>query len=104
MFAKLYGPDSKHPSMLGTYLAACLFYKILGSKSPVGATYRPNQVSQTHGHYLQQIAESVAYGGGLKPMPSSVTDAQEMCPISVVVPRGYPCPNDLKPTAPRGLV
>jgi PKD repeat protein len=35
----LYSGDGSHPSMAGTYLAACTFYASLFRKSPVGATY-----------------------------------------------------------------
>ena len=35
----LYSGDGSHPSMEGTYLAACTFYASLFRKSPVGATY-----------------------------------------------------------------
>jgi hypothetical protein len=35
----LYSGDGSHPSMEGTYLAACTFYASLYRKSPVGASY-----------------------------------------------------------------
>lgn len=35
----LYSGDGSHPSVEGTYLAACTFYASLFRKSPVGATY-----------------------------------------------------------------
>jgi hypothetical protein len=35
----LYSGDGSHPSLEGTYLAACGFYASLFRKSPVGATY-----------------------------------------------------------------
>ena len=51
----LYTPDNSHPSMHGTYLAACVFYATLLQKSPVGATYPPN-ISATDAAFLQNIA------------------------------------------------
>ena len=35
----LYAGDGSHPSLEGTYLAACTFYASVFRKSPVGATY-----------------------------------------------------------------
>jgi PKD repeat protein len=35
----LYVSDGSHPSMEGTYLAACTFYASLFRKSPIGSTY-----------------------------------------------------------------
>ncbi len=36
---QLYSGDGSHPSVAGTYLAACTFYASLFRKSPVGASY-----------------------------------------------------------------
>ena len=36
---ELYAGDGKHPSLLGTYLAASVFFATLYGKSPVGASY-----------------------------------------------------------------
>ena len=36
---ELYAGDGKHPSLLGTYLAANVFFATLYGKSPVGASY-----------------------------------------------------------------
>jgi hypothetical protein len=36
----LYDPDQSHPSPLGTYLAACVFYGVLTGDSPVGLPHR----------------------------------------------------------------
>lgn len=38
---ELYDPDESHPSMAGSYLAACTFYNMLFRKSPLGITYNP---------------------------------------------------------------
>ncbi len=35
----LYSPDGSHPSLGGTYLAACTFYASVFRKTPVGASY-----------------------------------------------------------------
>jgi hypothetical protein len=36
---ELYQPDKRHPSLAGTYLAACTVLAALTRKSPVGSTY-----------------------------------------------------------------
>lgn len=36
----LYDPDGSHPSILGTYLTACVFYGMLTGQSPVGISNR----------------------------------------------------------------
>lgn len=65
----LYDPDGSHPSALGTYLTACVFYGVLTGKSPVGLPNRLltqdkdgeklylNISSPEDALFLQQIAE-----------------------------------------------
>jgi len=36
---ELYQPDKRHPSLAGTYLAACTTYAAITGKSPVGNSY-----------------------------------------------------------------
>lgn len=47
--------DSKHPSMQGTYLAACVFFSSLTGKSPVGLSYTAGLDSE-EAQVLQRIA------------------------------------------------
>jgi hypothetical protein len=35
----LYAPDKRHPSLAGTYLAACTVFAVLTGRSPVGNAY-----------------------------------------------------------------
>ena len=37
---ELYDPDGSHPSAVGTYLTACVFYAVITDKSPVGLPNR----------------------------------------------------------------
>ncbi len=65
----LYDPDGSHPSALGTYLTACVFYGVLTGKSPVGLPNRLlsqdkdgeklylNITSPEDALFLQQVAE-----------------------------------------------
>jgi len=52
----LYASDNYHPSMLGTYLAACTFYGAIWNESPVGNNYVPAGISRTCATFLQNIA------------------------------------------------
>ena len=36
----IFTSDNKHPSAVGSYLAACVFYKLLTGKSPLGLSRR----------------------------------------------------------------
>lgn len=47
--------DNKHPSMHGTYLAACVFFAALFAESPIGVSYSAG-LPKNDAHYLQQIA------------------------------------------------
>jgi len=52
---ELYQPDKRHPTLPGTYLAACTVYATLMRKSPVGAKYTAGLPPQTAA-MLQQVA------------------------------------------------
>ncbi|MGV3609668.1 MAG: PKD domain-containing protein [Fluviicola sp.] len=54
----LYNADESHPSMEGTYLAACTFYAALFQQSPVGSTYYGGLPAATAG-ILQNAAATV---------------------------------------------
>jgi hypothetical protein len=43
----LHAPDKRHPSLAGTYLAACTTYAALRRKSPVGNTYTAGLDAET---------------------------------------------------------
>lgn len=52
---KLYVADKRHPTLAGTYLAACTTYASLFKKSPVGLTYNAGLSPETARH-LQTVA------------------------------------------------
>jgi hypothetical protein len=52
---ELYAHDGSHPSIYGSYLAACTFYGTIFLKSPAGAYYPPEIPADTAA-ILQQIA------------------------------------------------
>jgi len=52
---ELYHEDEMHPSLLGTYLTACVFYATLYGKSPVGAHYTAG-LSAADAKFAQTVA------------------------------------------------
>lgn len=53
---ELYAADESHPSIYGSYLAACVFYVTIYQKSPIGSTYIPAAISLTDALNLQTVA------------------------------------------------
>ena len=52
---ELYQPDKRHPSLFGTYLAACTIYASIYRKSPVGNTFNGGIDNKT-ANFLQTVA------------------------------------------------
>ena len=52
----LYNADGSHPSIYGSYLAACTFYATIFKKSPIGSTFIPSQIDPSTGNLIQQVA------------------------------------------------
>jgi hypothetical protein len=55
---ELYSPDESHPSVAGTYVAACTFYAAIWRKSPVGSSFI-STLSASDAHAIQLLAERV---------------------------------------------
>lgn len=55
----LYSSDGSHPSIHGTYLAACTFYSSIFHKTTVGASYIPAGISESEAGILQNTAWNV---------------------------------------------
>jgi hypothetical protein len=58
---ELYSADESHPSLAGSYLAACTFYATLFQKSPIGASYIPAGLNAATAIHLQQYAHQVVF-------------------------------------------
>jgi PKD repeat protein len=56
----LYSPDNSHPSVAGTYLAACTFYATIFETSPVGISYTAG-LNSAQAAFLQQIAYQTVF-------------------------------------------
>jgi PKD repeat protein len=57
---QLYTPDESHPSIQGSYVAACAFYAIMFGKSPVGAPY-VSSLSKADADSIQLAAEQIVF-------------------------------------------
>ncbi len=55
---ELFSGDGSHPSMRGSYLAACVFFAALTGKSPIGASYTAD-LPPAEAAFLQQVAAQV---------------------------------------------
>lgn len=55
----LYASDGSHPSIYGSYLAACVFYQIIFEDSVIGNSYTPGGISSVEKNYLQNVAQYV---------------------------------------------
>ena len=56
----LYSSDNSHPSIFGSYLAACTFYASIFKRSAVGSSYWSNTIDSVTAYSLQQIGSSEA--------------------------------------------
>jgi len=54
----LYSSDNSHPSIYGSYLAACTFYASIFKKSAVGSSFWPAAIDSNTAYNLQQIGSS----------------------------------------------
>jgi PKD repeat protein len=56
---ELYDQDQSHPSINGSYLAACTFYEVLFQKSVLNNGYIPGITTPSLAPFLQQVAHTV---------------------------------------------
>lgn len=60
-FEELYVADGSHPSLLGSYLAACIFNNVIFSSTSSGNAYVPSGINSEQAEYLQNVADHVVY-------------------------------------------
>jgi len=58
---ELYNNDGSHPSLAGTYLAACVFYTAIFHKSVAGA-WKPSSLSAVTAQQLRSVADQTVVG------------------------------------------
>ena len=54
----LFSPDNSHPSIHGSYLAACAFFSTIFKKPSLGSDYIPNGIDTSTAIFLQTIASN----------------------------------------------
>jgi hypothetical protein len=58
-FGDLYSGDGSHPTVFGTYLAACVFYQQIFEENVIGNTFLPVGILAAEAEYLQNVAYHV---------------------------------------------
>lgn len=58
---ELYQSDGSHPSVAGTYAAACSFYTMLFHRNPVDISYRPDALTAAEAQTIRQAVGTVVY-------------------------------------------
>ena len=58
---ELYQTDGSHPSVAGTYAAACSFYTMLFHRNPVDIAYRPEALTPAQAQTIRQAVGTVVY-------------------------------------------
>lgn len=56
----LYSSDGSHPSLAGSYAAACTFYAVIFNKSPIGSNYNSG-LSQQQADSIQKAAHNIVF-------------------------------------------
>lgn len=59
---ELYQSDGSHPSVAGTYAAACSFYTMLFHRDPLDITYHPDALPPAQAQTIRQAVNVVVYG------------------------------------------
>jgi hypothetical protein len=71
--ATLFAADGSHPSLAGSYLAACCFFLSVTGESPIGNTYTGG-LAPALALELQETAHAAVHGHGCGAVPSAVTN------------------------------
>lgn len=58
---ELYQSDESHPSVAGTYAAACSFFVMFFGGDPAEVTYTPNGVSPQHAEWIRDAVREVVW-------------------------------------------
>lgn len=58
---ELYSPDESHPSVHGSYLAACTFYSTIFKKSPLNAVYPKNHLTSKEAETIQKNVNKIVF-------------------------------------------
>ena len=68
-FRQLYAEDGQHPSLAGTYLAACIVVAAYTGESMAEIDWQPRQLDDEFAAYLRSVADRVVFGAEFPPQP-----------------------------------
>lgn len=63
LFRQLYADDGRHPSIAGSYLAACVITAVYTNQDVTQASWKPDELDEEFAAYLRQVAAIVVFGG-----------------------------------------
>lgn len=78
---ELYSADESHPSMAGSYAAACAFYAMIFHKDPTAITYNPG-IKDEHASIIRSVAATVVLGqmdSWTRPLPVADFEVVDSC-------------------------
>lgn len=82
---ELYTPDESHPSLAGSYAAACAFYTMLFGRDPDSITYDAGLGMKTAG-LIRQATREVVFDSLWKwkrPVPNALSLVPEQCAVKL---------------------
>lgn len=63
----LWGPDGSHPTLAGSFLAACVLYGAIASEDPRASSYVPPTMCQDRAELIEALAEATLAGADVAP-------------------------------------
>ncbi|MCA9955895.1 MAG: hypothetical protein H6657_20575 [Ardenticatenaceae bacterium] len=69
LFRQLYAEDGQHPSLAGSYLAACIVVAAYTGESVADIEWQPRDLDGQYAEYLRSVADRVVFGAEFPPQP-----------------------------------
>lgn len=69
LFRQLYAEDGQHPSLAGSYLAACIVVAAYTGESVADIVWQPRELNEEYAAYLRSVADRVVFGAEFPPQP-----------------------------------
>ena len=68
LFRQLYAEDGRHPSLSGSYLAACIIVAAYTGQSVAELDWAPRELDEDIAAYLRRVADRVMFGDEFPPL------------------------------------
>ena len=68
LFRQLYADDGRHPSLSGSYLAACIVVAAYTGQSVADLDWAPRELDEDIAAYLRRVADRVVFGDEFPPL------------------------------------